>query len=230
MNPTKRSKTSSPFTVVAAALSLVTAVALLNGCGDDDVVEGGPAGSGKPAAAAPAKPGAAPGAVAGADAGADAGYDPASNLPPLPLREFQERDFDETDQSRDPFRSFAGVFAAQAKTKIVIQRKVLVEQYALEELRLAGIVNRGVSRALLTDPKGLGWVAKVGDFVGKAELVHAGGPTGADVAVNWRVDRIREADVVFVREDPSHPEIPPTTRVVALRSPDEDIAQKSRVQ
>ena len=230
MNPTQRSKKSSPFAVAAAVLSLVTAAALLNGCGDDDVVEGGPVGGGKPVAAAPAKPGAAPGAAAGADAGADAGYDPASNLPPLPLREFQERDFDETDQSRDPFRSFAGVFAAQARTKIVIQRKVLVEQYALEELRLSGIVNRGVSRALLTDPKGLGWVAKVGDFVGKAELVHAGGPTGADVAVNWRVDRIREADVVFVREDPSHPEIPPTTRVVSLRSPDEDIAQKSRVQ
>ncbi len=54
---------------------------------------------------------------------------------------------------------------------------------------------------------------------------------GADVAVNWRVDRIREADVVFVREDPSHPEIPPTTRVVSLRSPDEDAMQKSlRVQ
>jgi type IV pilus assembly protein PilP len=230
LKPTLRNKRSATLPALAGALSLLTLVFVINGCGGDDVVEGAPAGSGKPAAGAAA---AAPahGAAGAADAGAEGGYDPSANLPPLPLREFQERDFDETDQSRDPFRSFAGVFAAQAKSKILIQRKVLVEQYALEELRLAGIVNRGVSRALLTDPKGLGWVAKVGDFVGKAELVHSGGPTGADVAVNWRVDRIREADVVFVREDPSHPEIPPTTRVVSLRSPDEDAMQKSlRVQ
>lgn len=228
MKPTLRNERSSFFPALAGALSLLTLVFAINGCGGDDVVEGAPTGSGQPAAAAAAP---AKGAAGAADAGAEGGYDPSANLPPLPLREFQERDFDETDQSRDPFRSFAGVFAAQAKSKILIQRKVLVEQYALEELRLAGIVNRGVSRALLTDPKGLGWVAKVGDFVGKAELVHSGGPTGADVAVNWRVDRIREADVVFVREDPSHPEIPPTTRVVSLRSPDEDAMQKSlRVQ
>ncbi len=37
------------------------------------------------------------------------------------------------------------------------------------------------------------------------------------MAVNWRIDRIRDSDVVFIREDPSHPEIPPTTRVIALR-------------
>lgn len=230
MKPMPNRKRSSPFSLVAGALSLFTLVLIVNGCGDDDdVVNSAPPGSGKPAvAAAPGKPGTP---APAADAGAEGGYDPAANLPPLPLREFQERDFDETDQSRDPFRSFAGVFAAQAKSKILIQRKVLVEQYALEELRLSGIVNRGVSRALLTDPKGLGWVAKIGDFVGKAELIHAGGPTGADVAINWRVDRIRESDVVFVREDPSHPEIPPTTRVVSLRSPDEELAQKSmRVQ
>jgi type IV pilus assembly protein PilP len=230
LKPMPNRKRSSPFSLVAGALSLFTLVLIVNGCGDDDdVVNSAPPGSGKPAvAAAPGKPGTP---APAADAGAEGGYDPAANLPPLPLREFQERDFDETDQSRDPFRSFAGVFAAQAKSKILIQRKVLVEQYALEELRLSGIVNRGVSRALLTDPKGLGWVAKIGDFVGKAELIHAGGPTGADVAINWRVDRIRESDVVFVREDPSHPEIPPTTRVVSLRSPDEELAQKSmRVQ
>ena len=55
-----------------------------------------------------------------------------------------------------------------------------------------------------------------GDYVGKAELVTTGGPTGVDVALNWRVDRIRESDVVFLREDPAHPEIPPTTRVMYL--------------
>jgi type IV pilus assembly protein PilP len=94
---------------------------------------------------------------------------------------------------------------------------VLVDRFALDELKLVGVVSRAPPRALLTDPGGLGWVVKVGDFVGKPEIVHTGGPSGADVAINWRVDRIRESDVVFIREDPSHPEIPPTTRVIALR-------------
>ena len=107
---------------------------------------------------------------------------------------------------------------AQNKTRISVQRKVLVDRYALEELKLVGLVTGNPSRALLIDPTGLGWVAKVGDFVGKPELVHSGGPTGTDVPINWRVDRIRSGDVVFIREDPSHPEIPPTTRVIALRA------------
>ena len=109
----------------------------------------------------------------------------------------------------------------QNRTHVTIQRKVLVDRYALEELKLVGLVIGAPSRALLIDPTGLGWIAKVGDFVGKPELVHSGGPTGTDVPINWRVDRIRAADVVFVREDPSHPEIPPTTRVVALRAVEE---------
>jgi type IV pilus assembly protein PilP len=78
------------------------------------------------------------------------------------------------------------------------------------------LVTRAPARALLIDPSGLGWVGKVGDFLAKPELVHSGGPTGSDVAVNWRIDRIRDADIVLVREDPSHPEIPPTTRIMAL--------------
>jgi type IV pilus assembly protein PilP len=147
------------------------------------------------------------------------------------LREFQEGDFVETDRSRDPFRSFERFFLAQGKSKTTTQRQVLIDRYALDELKLVGIVTRAPSRVLLVDPSGLGWVSKVGDFVGKSELVHAGGPTGSDVAINWRVDRIRDTDVVFIREDPSHPEIPPTTRVIALypvEEPPGSSAQRNR--
>lgn len=159
----------------------------------------------KKAGPATAKPGPAP---------------PPSNLPPIPLREVQESDFSESDKSRDPFRSFESLFVKQAKTRAVLQRQVLIERYALDELTLSGIVTRGSPRVLLVDPSGLGWVVQVGDYVGKAEIVRSGGATGVDVAVNWRVDRIRDDDVVFVREDPSRPEIPPTTRVIALRVTD----------
>jgi type IV pilus assembly protein PilP len=204
------------------ALPLATALAA---CGSDPPA-GGPA---RPGSSAPIGGIVAPAPVAAAPAApaADAGAPVASKLPALPLREFQERDFAETDQSRDPFRSFVQVFVQQAASHGVLQRKVLVDRYALDELRLVGIVLGSPSRALLIDPGTLGWVAKVGDFVGKSELVHAGGPTGTDVAVNWRVDRIRDGDVVFIREDPSHPEIPPTTRVIALRTPEEEAGQKA---
>lgn len=198
-----------PTTLTTIALAATFALA---GCGGDDVIQGGSQNA-KPAAPQPGQP--APGRPAATASAA------ANGMPPLPLREFQERDFAESDQNRDPFRSFAADLVAQNKTRITIQRKVLVDRYALEELKLVGLVNGNPSRALLIDPTGLGWMAKVGDFVGKPELVHSGGPSGTDVPINWRVDRIRAGDVVFVREDPSHPEIPPTTRVIALRAVEE---------
>ena len=198
--------------IILTALTLTTVSALLTGCGGgDDVVKGGApktlpgAPSGQPGTPAPGTP-------------AKAAASPTANMPPLPLRDFQERDFAESDANRDPFRSFAADLAARNKAPITIQRKVLVDRYSLEELKLVGLVTGAPSRALLIDPTGLGWGAKVGDFVGKPEMVHSGGPSGTDVPINWRVDRIRGSDVVFVREDPSHPEIPPTTRVIALRA------------
>jgi type IV pilus assembly protein PilP len=204
--------------VIGAALALAPLSAVTAGCGDDPKPPPPKLGGG--AAAAP--PPAAGAAQAGAQAG-DAGAPPSptANMPPLPKRDFQERDFAESDSNRDPFRSFAADLVAQGKTRISIQRKVLVDRYSLEELKLVGLVMGAPSRALLIDPNGLGWIAKVGDFVGKPEMVHSGGPTGTDVPINWRVDRIRPSDVVFIREDPSHPEIPPTTRVIALRAVEE---------
>ena len=205
------------------ALPLATLAIALVACGGNDAPTPPARASAVAGGIVTPAPAAAPAAD---DAGAPTG--PLAKLPALPLREFQERDFAETDQSRDPFRSFVQVFVQQAQSHSVLQRKVLVERYALDELRLVGIVLGAPSRALLVDPSALGWVAKVGDFVGKSELVHAGGPTGTDVAVNWRVDRIRDGDIVFIREDPSHPEIPPTTRVVALRTPEEEAGRKGK--
>ncbi|MRG96475.1 pilus assembly protein PilP [Polyangium spumosum] len=159
-------------------------------------------------------PGAGLDAGVGADGGARAPKAAASAE--LPQREFGEVDFTETEKNRDPFRGFASVFAQQAKGRTVVQRQVVIERYALDELELKGIVTRSQPRALFTDPANVGWVVKVGDYVGKPEIVRTGGPAGIDVAINWRVDRIRDGDVVFVREDPAHPEIAPVTRVIAL--------------
>ena len=203
--------------ILLCALAFGAPPLAVAGCGGDDAPEGG-ASSAKPKP--PPPPSSAKPVVR--DGGADGAASPTATMAPLPPpRELTEQDFAETDRSRDPFRAFGDVFVAQAKGRVTLQRQVLIERYALDELKLLGIVTRAPSRALLADPTGLGWVAKVGDFIGKPELVHAGGPTGTDVAVNWRIDRIRDDDVVFIREDPSHPEIAPTTRVVSLHPVDE---------
>jgi len=215
-------RTDRAIRAALTALALATTALAVNACGDDgeETLDSAPTNTAAPA------PAPAPAPKPATASRADAGVAPPADLPPLPERAFQERDFSETAESRDPFRSFASMFAAQAQTRTNLQRKVVVDRYALDELKLVGVVTRTAARALFVDPSGYGWVAKVGDFVGKAEIVHTGGPSGTDVAINWRVDRIRDADVVFVREDPSHPEIPPTTRVVALRTPEEEAAMK----
>jgi type IV pilus assembly protein PilP len=215
----KRARKLLPWGMAVAAVA-----AALSACGSEPVMTAPPVDTAPKPGTPPVTPQAQGQAQPGGATARDGGPAPTGteNLPPLPLKEFQERDFSETDTSRDPFRNFAAVFARQLKSTATVQRKALVDRYALDELKLIGIVTRAPARALLTDPAGTGWVAKVGDFVGKSELVHSGGPTGIDVAVNWRVDRIRHNDVVFVREDPSHPEIPPTTRIMALRTPEEE--------
>jgi type IV pilus assembly protein PilP len=50
----------------------------------------------------------------------------------------------------------------------------------------------------------------------RPDVVHVGGPSGHEYEINWRVDRIRDGDVVLIREDPAHREIPPATRVIPL--------------
>ena len=36
--------------------------------------------------------------------------------------------------------------------------------------------------------------------------------------INWRVSKVRDGDIVFTREDPAQPGIPPASRVIALRT------------
>lgn len=192
---------------LGAAL-VATAVFASAACSDEVVLPGAPpAKPGAPAQAAPgAKP--APGTPAAAP----------SDLPPLPAREFHPRDFDESELSRDPFRSYESMFLQQQQRKTVVQREVLASKFALDQLKIIGLVGGSSARVMMSDPSGFGWVMKVGDFVGQPEVVRAGGPGGNEVAVNWRLDRIRPNDAVFIREDPTRPDVPATTRVVSLRT------------
>jgi type IV pilus assembly protein PilP len=182
-------------------------------CSDPPVVTAASIASGAGAAAP------APAAPAAAAAPAASSADP--NLAPPPKVEVQETEFTENERSRDPFRSFAATFVEDTKAKVHSQREVILSQYALDELKLIGIVTRAEpAKAMLVDPTGKGYVIQRGNFVGRADVVTAAGSSGATYEINWRVDRIRPSDVVLIREDPSNPDVPSATRVIPLR-PDE---------
>jgi type IV pilus assembly protein PilP len=140
-----------------------------------------------------------------------------SGLPPeLKGPDYTENDFVESDLNRDPFRSSAPQ-AAAINNKALNQRKVELAQYSLDELKLVAIVTGGDrSSAMFIDPSGKGTVVYRGTFVCRSEVVHIGGSNGPEYQLNWRIDRIRDGDVVLIREDPAQPAIPPATRVVPL--------------
>ena len=142
-------------------------------------------------------------------AAADAG-------PPAKL-ELQEVEFSESERSRDPFRAYTSSFVEEARTQTKSQREVVMEDFSIDDMRLIGIVTGGVdARAMLVDPRGFGHVVHRGQFIGRSEVVQGEGKGNKSYEINWRVDRIRDGDVVLVREDPKNPEIPSSTRVLVL--------------
>jgi type IV pilus assembly protein PilP len=147
----------------------------------------------------------------------------ASAPRPRPSLELQDNDFAESDKSRDPFRSYARSFVEEPSGQVQSQVDVKLEQYNLDQLRLIGIITRvHPERAMLVDPNGVGHVIKRGQFVGKPDVVQTAKDVGASYQVHWRVDRIRVNDVVFVREDPTNPDVPTATRVLLLRPEGEE--------
>ncbi len=129
---------------------------------------------------------------------------------------YTDDDFSELDiQNRDPFRSFARAFQAQAAAPA--QRRVLLPSTSLDEMKLIAIVT-GIAtpRAMFTDTAQVGHVIRRGDYIGRPEVVQTGGSEGMPVTLNWRVDRIRPGSVVLTREDPTSPDKPLLTRVMPL--------------
>jgi type IV pilus assembly protein PilP len=185
---------------------LTTLAVATAACSPDKVIQGATTGS----TAAPAAP-------VAVDAGAAA---PA--LSALPRMEFAENDFAENDRNRDPFRTYVTVLGPEVKQIAHVQKEVILPQFSLDELKLVAIVMGGeYPRAMVVDSSGKGWVIKRGDWVGRPEIVHIGGANGTDYQINWRVSKVRDGDVVFTREDPAQPGIPPASRVIALRAESE---------
>jgi len=163
----------------------------------------------QPAAPAPGVPPPVPGVGAPVDGGVDAGG----------LR-YQDDDFVESNVNRDPFRSFAKMF--RVRPLEAPQRTVIMPTVGIEDLSLIAIVS-GVTtpRAMFLDQSGVGYAVERGDYIGRGETIQTGGEDGISVVLNWRVDRIRDGEVVLTREDPTAPNRPPLTRVLALHDANE---------
>ena len=77
---------------------------------------------------------------------------------------------------------------------------------------------------MVVDPRGHGHVIGAGQFIGRAEVVQTEAKSSKSYEINWRVDRIRDGDVVLVREIEKNPEIPSSTRVLVLHAEGERAA------
>ena len=157
-------------------------------------------------------------ASAGAGGGKPGAKAPVVPAGPVIKADISEAEFTETERSRDPFRTFARVFKEEARGRARSQREVVLAQYGVDELKLIGIVTRiQPAKAMLVDPTGKGHVIQRGQFVGRADVVQTTSRSGATYEINWRVDRIRDGDIVLVREDPNNPDVPSATKVIPLR-------------
>jgi type IV pilus assembly protein PilP len=148
-------------------LPLALGVAIVwAGCGGGEADKGNaPRPVPKPPAAAPAAPSSPVTKLAG-----PAPVSRDSLLADARKRQLSNEDFVESDNNRDPFRSFLATFAAQAPT-VTVQHKILLQKFALDELKLAAIVEGEdvPPRAMFIDPSGFGVNVTRGDHVSKSD-------------------------------------------------------------
>ncbi len=151
----------------AYAGACVAAIALA-ACGGGDDSASAPSKSPAPAASKPAAPSAS---AAMAPAAAP---EPSKEalLAEVRKRQLTNEDFAESDSNRDPFRSYLSTFGVEKPTNLK-QHKIVLEKFALDELKLAGISSGDeVSpRAMFVDPSGMGVFVKRGDHVSKADAL-----------------------------------------------------------
>lgn len=165
-------------------------------CEDEPVQVGrGMSGSG-----GPAKPSAAPAPVAQAQQG-------------LVLK---DDDFVESERHRDPFRSFS--FDKRKNNNEVApdsQRLVIMPETAVEDMKLIAVIS-GLDRpkAMLIDGRKVGYVVQRGDYIGKPKVFQSTGSVA--MTLNWRVDRIREHEVVLTRMDPTDASHTPMSRIITM--------------
>ena len=133
---------------------------------------------------------------------------------------FKDDDFVESERNRDPFRKYPSALGVRAGESVTadVQRAVIMPNTPVEAMRLIAIIS-GLPRpkAMLTDASSVGYVVERGDYIGSPKVVQS--PGNVAMTLNWRVDRIRENEVVLTRQDPTDPTRPPLSRVIELNGP-----------
>jgi len=194
--------------LVRRLLAVALLVLALSGCGEDAPP---PPRERKP------NPTAAKGAKPGAKGkpGAPAKGGPAAPTVTLEAVAYKDEDFIESISNRDPFKIYTTQFRADLPEGV--QRRVYMPTTAVEEMRLIAIVT-GVAKpkAMLLDPVGVGHVVERGDYVGRPKVIQASGNVA--MTLNWRVDRIRENEVVLTQEDATDPTRIAMTKIIPLRT------------
>ncbi len=121
--------------------------------------------------------------------------------------ELTEKDFTEGPTNRDPFRSFLAEFTQPMRRAMKQQRRVILQRYALDELKLIAIVAGGERPwAMFRDPTGLGVTIKRGDYISK----NAG-----------RVKQILSDKVIVEIEEQSEDKSSLVDRVIDLHTKEE---------
>jgi type IV pilus assembly protein PilP len=154
--------------ICAASLAVALALASCGG-GDDDRAAPPPKPPASAGAAKPATP-----ATTGAIAPLTTAPEPSKEalLAEVRKRQLTNEDFAESDANRDPFRSYLSTFGVEKPTNLK-QHKIVLEKFALDELKLAGISSGDevAPRAMFVDPSGMGVFVKRGDHVSKADAL-----------------------------------------------------------
>jgi type IV pilus assembly protein PilP len=130
---------------------------------------------------------------------------------------FKDDDFVESERNRDPFRSYAASFSKRGpEAAAETQRSVIMPNTGVEEMKLIAVIS-GLSRpkAMLTDQHNVGYVVQRGDYIGRPKVFQTTGSVA--MTLNWRVDRIRDNEVVLTRQDPGDPGRPPLSRIISMR-------------
>ena len=127
---------------------------------------------------------------------------------PQPSLELSDVDFLEGANNRDPFRSFLAEFKTTGARRTIVQRKVILPRYGLDELNLIAVVTgRAVRpRAMFRDPSGLGVTVKRGDRISKS---------------NAKIKRILRDSVVVEVEERSEDTQQAAERVIELHPKEE---------
>lgn len=179
---------------VAMAAALMGAIV---GCGD----------SGKPAAPPAKAPTAAPVVPAGSPVAAVQA--PPSEpkealLAEVRKRQLSNEDFVESENNRDPFRSYLATFAVQTVVNRR-QHKIILEKFSLDELKLIAIVSGEgeTAKAMFVDPGGLGVTVRRGDHMTKADAT---------------ITRIAPDRVFFQMEEEDGGKVKTSERVIELHA------------